>query len=137
MLERLSISSFRFFLAGKGLSFRTTGKYLGESMLVGIVVGLAAAAFRWMINWGRVLPQIVYYVSAYCELVAGGAIRAGTPVNICVPTGNFGNILAAWYARQMGVPVKTLLCASNENDVLTEFIRTGVYNRNRPFYQTA
>ncbi len=89
------------------------------------------------INWGRVLPQIAYYVSAYCDLLAAGAVKAGKPVNICVPTGNFGNILAAWYAKHMGVPVKTLICASNENDVLTEFIRTGVYNSRRPFYQTA
>ena len=89
------------------------------------------------INWGRVLPQIVYYVSAYCDLLSAGAVKAGNPVNICVPTSNFGNILAAWYAKQMGVPVRTLICASNENNVLTEFIRTGVYNRNRPFYQTA
>lgn len=88
------------------------------------------------INWGRVLPQIVYYISAYCELLASGAIRMGEKVDFCVPTGNFGNILAAYYAKQMGLPVGKLICASNSNDVLTEFIRTGVYDRNRPFHAT-
>lgn len=89
------------------------------------------------INWGRVLPQIAYYVSSYAELLAQGRIEAGKPINFCVPTGNFGNILAGYYAKRMGVPIKTLICASNANNVLTEFIETGVYDRNRPFYQTA
>ncbi len=89
------------------------------------------------INWGRVLPQIVYYVSSYCDLLSSGRIRMGEQINLCVPTGNFGNILAGYYAKRMGVPVKTLICASNANNVLTEFIETGVYDRNRPFYQTA
>lgn len=88
------------------------------------------------INWGRVLPQIVYYVSAYCDLLSGGRIVEGEPVNFCVPTGNFGNILAAYYARKMGVPIRKLICASNQNNVLTDFIDTGVYNRNRDFYNT-
>lgn len=88
------------------------------------------------INWGRVLPQIVYYISAYCDLLASGAIRMGEKVDFCVPTGNFGNILAAYYAKRMGLPVGKLICASNSNDVLTEFIRTGVYDRNRPFHAT-
>ena len=88
------------------------------------------------INWGRVLPQVVYYVSAYCDLLKSGAIQAGQQVNVCVPTGNFGNILAGYYARKMGVPIKTLICASNANNVLTDFLRTGVYDRNRPFYNT-
>ncbi len=88
------------------------------------------------INWGRVLPQIVYYVSAYAELVRTGKLELGKPLNVCVPTGNFGNILAGYYARRMGVPIGKLLCASNANNVLTEFIRTGVYDRNRPFYTT-
>ena len=88
------------------------------------------------INWGRVLPQIVYYVSAYCDMLSSGSIACGETVNVCVPTGNFGNILAAYYARCMGVPFGKLICASNANDVLTEFIRTGVYDRNRPFYTT-
>ena len=89
------------------------------------------------INWGRVLPQIVYYVSSYCDLLAQGAVREGDKINVCVPTGNFGNILAGFYAKNMGVPVAKLICASNENNVLTDFISTGTYDRNRPFYQTA
>jgi len=88
------------------------------------------------INWGRVLPQIVYYVSAYCDLMKAGIIEKGTKVNVCVPTGNFGNILAAYYARKMGVPFGKLICASNANNVLTDFLTTGVYDRNRPFYNT-
>ena len=89
------------------------------------------------INWGRLLPQIVYYVSAYCDLLNAGAIEAGDAVNFCVPTGNFGNILSGFYAKKMGVPIGRLICASNENNVLTDFIKTGTYDRNRPFYQTA
>ena len=88
------------------------------------------------INWGRVLPQLVYYISAYCDLLASGEIKNGDPINVCVPTGNFGNILACYYAKKMGLPVKTMLCASNANNVLTDFIKTGVYDRNRPFYTT-
>ena len=88
------------------------------------------------INWGRVLPQIVYYISAYCDLVKSGALVNGEALNICVPTGNFGNILAAYYAKQMGVPLGKLICASNRNNVLTDFLTTGVYDRNRPFYTT-
>lgn len=88
------------------------------------------------INWGRILPQMVYYISAYCDLVREGCLSMGDPVNFCVPTGNFGNILAAYYAKCMGLPVKKLICASNCNDVLTEFLRTGTYNRNRPFHIT-
>ena len=88
------------------------------------------------INWGRVLPQIVYYISSYSDLRREGAIEKGQEINVCVPTGNFGNILAAYYAKMMGVPIKTLICASNENNVLTDFLRTGVYDRNRPFHNT-
>lgn len=88
------------------------------------------------INLGRLLPQIVYYISAYCDLLADGRLQEGQAVNIVVPTGNFGNILAAYYAKRMGLPVHKLICASNQNDVLTEFLRTGVYDRNRPFYTT-
>lgn len=88
------------------------------------------------INWGRVLPQIVYYISAYCDLLRDGAIQEGEAVNVCVPTGNFGNILAAYYAKQMGVPFAKLICASNSNNVLTDFLKTGVYDRNRKFYNT-
>ena len=88
------------------------------------------------INWGRLLPQIVYYFSAYCDFVNAGKIAIGDSINFVVPTGNFGDILAGWYAKHMGLPVKTLVCASNANNVLTDFIRTGTYNKNRPFYTT-
>jgi len=88
------------------------------------------------INWGRVLPQIVYYVSAYCDLLREEKIALGDTVNVCVPTGNFGNILAAYYAKEMGVPIGKLICASNSNNVLTDFIRTGCYDRNRTFHNT-
>ena len=88
------------------------------------------------INWGRVLPQVVYYISSYADLLKSGAVQAGEKINICVPTGNFGNILAAYYAMRMGLPVNRLICASNSNNVLTEFLTTGVYDRNRPFYTT-
>ena len=88
------------------------------------------------INWGRLVPQAVYYVSAYAELVKDGEINPGDKINIVVPTGNFGNILAAYYAKHMGIPVNKLICASNINNVLTDFINTGVYDRNRKFYAT-
>ena len=88
------------------------------------------------INWGRLAPQIVYYVSAYCDMIVSNEIKYGEKVNVCVPTGNFGNILAAYYAKHMGVPVNKLICASNINNVLTDFINTGVYDRNRQFYAT-
>ena len=88
------------------------------------------------INWGRVLPQIVYYISAYCDLLRDGRLELGDPVNVCVPTGNFGNILAAYYARDMGVPIQKLICASNSNNVLTDFLSTGTYDRNRTFFNT-
>lgn len=88
------------------------------------------------INWGRLVPQVVYYFSAYADMIKNKWIEPGEEVNITVPTGNFGNILAAFYAMKMGLPVKKLICASNENNVLTEFINTGIYNRNRPFKKT-
>ena len=88
------------------------------------------------INWGRVLPQVVYYISAYCDLVKAGKLQMGDTMNVCVPTGNFGNILACYYAKKMGLPVGKLLCASNANNVLTDFLKTGIYDRNRPFYNT-
>jgi len=88
------------------------------------------------INWGRILPQVVYYISAYCDLLREGTVRLGDKVNFCVPTGNFGDILAAYYAERMGLPVNKLICASNRNDVLTDFLRTGVYDKNRPFHNT-
>lgn len=80
------------------------------------------------INWGRLLPQIVYYVSAYADLVTGGGVQPGSPIDVCVPTGNFGNILGAYYAKKMGVPIGRMIVASNENRVLTDFIATGVYD---------
>ena len=89
------------------------------------------------INWGRLMPQIAYYFWAYASLLRQGAVRAGDRINIVVPTGNFGNILAAWYAAQMGLPVRKFICASNQNKALTDAIRTGVYNRKRAFYQTS
>ena len=88
------------------------------------------------INWGRLVPQVVYYISSYAELVKDGEIELGEKINIVVPTGNFGNILAAYYAKHMGIPVNKLICASNINNVLTDFIKTGVYDRNRKFYAT-
>ena len=89
------------------------------------------------INWGRLVPQIVYYFSAYAQLLATGQISAGEEMNVCVPTGNFGNILAAYYAREMGLPIGKLICASNENNVLTDFINTGTYDKNRAFHMTS
>lgn len=88
------------------------------------------------INWGRLLPQIVYYFSAYCDYVNYGKIKLGDEIDFCVPTGNFGDILAGWYAMQMGLPIRKLICASNRNNVLTDFINTGVYDRNREFFTT-
>ncbi len=88
------------------------------------------------INWGRLVPQIVYYFSAYCDLVQQGSIAFGDKINVVVPTGNFGNILAAYYAVQMGLPVGKLVCASNTNNVLTDFLTSGEYNKNRAFYAT-
>lgn len=88
------------------------------------------------INWGRLVPQVVYYVASYCRLIKNGEIKAGDKVNFVVPTGNFGNILAGYYAMQMGVPVNKLICASNSNNVLTDFINSGTYDRNREFFTT-
>ncbi|MBQ9860340.1 MAG: threonine synthase [Clostridia bacterium] len=88
------------------------------------------------INWGRLVPQIVYYISAYCDLVAAGTVAVGDAINVVVPTGNFGNILAAYYAKQMGLPIAKLVCASNRNRVLTDFFESGVYDCNRPFFTT-
>ena len=88
------------------------------------------------INWGRLVPQVVYYISAYASLAADGEIEPGDKLNVVVPTGNFGNILAAYYAKKMGLPLGKLICASNINNVLTDFINTGVYDRNRKFYAT-
>ena len=88
------------------------------------------------INWGRLVPQIVYYFSSYAELVKNNEIEIGDKIKVVVPTGNFGNILAAYYAKKMGLPIAKFICASNENNVLTDFIKTGVYNKNRDFHTT-
>ncbi len=88
------------------------------------------------INFGRLVPQIAYYFSAYADLLNLGAIKLGDEVDFCVPTGNFGDILACHYAKNMGLPVGRMLCASNKNNVLTDFINTGVYDKNRPFHKT-
>ncbi len=88
------------------------------------------------INWGRLVPQIVYYISAYCDLIESGRIKNGDEINVVVPTGNFGNILAAYYAKRMGIPVKKLICASNSNNVLTDFFESGKYDKNRKFFTT-
>ena len=89
------------------------------------------------INWGRLLPQIVYYFYGYAVLVKEGRIKMGDPIDVSVPTGNFGDILAGWYAMRMGMPVHMFYCASNKNKVLTDAIEDGCYDRRRPFYKTA
>ena len=88
------------------------------------------------INWGRLVPQIVYYISAYCDMVKCGAIALGDKIDVCVPTGNFGNIFAGYIAKLMGLPIEKLVCASNVNNVLTDFFKTGLYDRNRDFHAT-
>ncbi len=88
------------------------------------------------INWGRLVPQIVYYFSSYADLIKVGKIKNGDEINFAVPTGNFGDILAGFYAKNMGLPIHKLVCASNSNNVLTDFLKTGIYNRNRDFYKT-
>ena len=102
-----------------------------ELLKKGVILSLANS-----INFGRLAPQIAYYFSAYLDLVSSGQIDMGAEVNFAVPTGNFGNILAAYYAKRMGLPVGKLICASNKNNVLTDFIRTGVYDKRREFYKT-
>ena len=88
------------------------------------------------INWGRLVPQIVYYISAYCDMYKAGTIKLGEKIDVCVPTGNFGNIFAGYIAKLMGTPIDTLVCASNKNNVLTDFLTTGAYDRNRKFHTT-
>ena len=88
------------------------------------------------INWGRLVPQIVYYVSAYCDMCQSGEITLGEKIDVCVPTGNFGNIFAAYIAKLMGTPIDRLVCASNKNNVLTDFLKTGEYDKNRKFFTT-
>ncbi len=89
------------------------------------------------INWGRLVPQTVYYFSAYCDMVSNGCIELGQKIDVAVPTGNFGNILACYMAKKMGLPIRRLVCASNKNRVLTDFFETGVYDSRRKFYTTA
>lgn len=103
----------------------------GRLALAGIMLSSANS-----INWGRLAPQIAYYVYSYVELLKTEKIEMGEEINIVVPTGNFGNILAAWFAKQMGIPVHRLICASNRNKVLCDFFSTGTYDRNREFYKT-
>ena len=105
----------------------------GEDLLAGKGVRLSSAN---SINIGRLAPQVVYYFRAYADLVRRGTVAVGERVDYVVPTGNFGDILAGYFARELGLPVGTLVCASNANNVLTEFLRTGRYDRNRPFYKT-
>ena len=88
------------------------------------------------INWGRLVPQVVYYFSAYCDLLKSGAVTVGEEIDFVVPTGNFGDILAGYVAKLMGLPVNKLVCASNKNNILTDFFETGVYDVNRTFYTT-
>lgn len=101
---------------------------------------LAAAGYQFSsansINIGRLIPQIVYYVSAYAQLLQQQVLQPGEPMSVSVPTGNFGNILAAYYAKQMGLPIDLLVCASNRNNVLSDFFASGTYDKNRPFYVT-
>ena len=102
---------------------------------------LAARGFQFSsansINIGRLVPQVVYYVYAYAQFLANGEIEDGEAINVTVPTGNFGNILAAYFAKHIGVPIKTLICASNDNKVLYDFFQTGTYDRNREFILTS
>ncbi len=88
------------------------------------------------INWGRLVPQIVYYISAYCDMYKSGKLALGERLDVCVPTGNFGNIFACYIAKRMGLPIGRLVCASNKNNVLTDFLSKGVYDRNRSFHAT-
>ena len=104
-----------------------------DGLLQGKGVRLSSAN---SINIGRLAPQVVYYFKAYADLVRRGRIAVGDPVDFVVPTGNFGDILAGYFAKMLGLPVGKLICASNKNNILTDFLTTGVYDRNRPFYKT-
>ncbi|MDO4344764.1 MAG: threonine synthase [Eubacteriales bacterium] len=113
-------------------------KIFGDKELTKIMDG---AGFQFSsansINIGRLVPQVVYYVYAYAKLAALGEVKEGEKINVVVPTGNFGNILAAYYAKNMGVPIDKLICASNDNKVLFDFFETGIYDKNRPFLLTS
>ena len=112
-------------------------KIFGDSAFAGILAenGYELSSAN-SINWGRLLPQIIYYFHAYFSLVRQGEIQLGAQINIVVPTGNFGNILASYYAMKMGLPVNRIICASNDNKVITDFIQTGTYDSNREFLTT-
>ncbi len=118
--------------AQNGVKKIFTDKTVGEKLAENSMAFSSANS----INWGRLVPQVVYYISAYCDMLCKGKVELGGKVNFVVPTGNFGNILAAYYAKEMGVPVNKLICASNKNSVLTDFLTTGTYDRNRDFYTT-
>lgn len=118
--------------AQRGVKEIFSNKILGKSLAEKGYVFSSANS----INWGRLAPQIVYYFSAYVDAVAAKKIKLGEEINFVVPTGNFGDILAGYYAKMMGLPVKRLLCASNSNNILTDFINTGVYDKRREFFKT-
>ena len=118
--------------AQNGVKKIFTDKSVGEKLAENAMAFSSANS----INWGRLVPQVVYYISAYCDMLNKGKVESGGKVNFVVPTGNFGNILAAFYAKEMGVPVNKLICASNRNSVLTDFLTTGTYDRNRDFFTT-
>ena len=118
--------------AQNGVKAIFTNKEIGEKLAENGKMFSSANS----INWGRLAPQIIYYVSSYAQLLKDGEISEGEKINIVVPTGNFGNILAGYYAKHMGVPVNKLICASNANNVLTDFLTTGIYDRNRDFHAT-
>lgn len=118
--------------AQSGVKKIFTDKAVGEKLAQNNMMFSSANS----INWGRLVPQVVYYCSAYCDMVEQGNLYFGEKMDVVVPTGNFGNILAAYYAKKMGVPINLLVCASNSNNVLTDFLTTGTYDRNRKFYTT-
>lgn len=113
---------------------RGVKKILSEEKNIACGISLSSAN---SINIGRLVPQIVYYFSAYKQLVKTGKIKIGTKISFTVPTGNFGNIMAGWFAREMGLPIGRLICASNKNNVLTDFLLSGHYDRKREFYKTS
>ncbi|MBR4766872.1 MAG: threonine synthase, partial [Clostridia bacterium] len=118
--------------AQNGVKKIFTDKSVGEKLAENSMAFSSANS----INWGRLVPQVVYYISAYCDMLNIGKVELGGKINFVVPTGNFGNILAAFYAKEMGIPVNKLICASNMNSVLTDFLTTGTYDRNRDFFTT-
>ncbi|XP_036409512.1 threonine synthase-like 1 [Megalops cyprinoides] len=141
-IQKLQMTSFREGNAravGVGSDFdfcqRAIKRMFGDASLTGHLAVEYAAVLSTAnsINWARLLPQVVYHSSAYLDLVREGAVAFGDPVDVCVPTGNFGNVMSAAYARQMGIPIRKLICASNQNRVVTDFMATGEYDlRNRP-----